>query len=82
LLTTSTQPALLPPQPTNNKTDGFIDPRANYRVIRSDRPNSRGGGVGILLSRYLDVIEVPAINYFPSLEIICIDIYDGASSSG
>jgi len=64
---------------TNNITDGLIDLRANYRVIRRDRPNSRWDGVCILLSRYLDVIEIPIINYFPSLEIIFIDIYDGAS---
>jgi len=32
-----------------------------------------------LVSRYLGVIEIPVINYFPSLEVTCIDIYDGAS---
>ena len=57
-------------------TDGRIDPLAYYRIIRCNR-GSRGGGVCVLVSKRLDAVEVPLVNYFPTLELICIDIYDG-----
>jgi hypothetical protein len=49
-----------------NVIDGLIDPLDYYRVIRCDRLDSRGGGVCILVSKKVDVVEVPVtIFYIP-----------------
>jgi exonuclease III len=60
-------------------TDGLIDPQACFRVIRCDRSESRGGGVSILVSKKLHAVVIPVTNYFPSLEMLCVDIDDGDS---
>ena len=63
----------------DNVSDGLIDPQSSFRVVWCDRINSRGGGVCILISKRLDTVVIPVTNYYASLEMLCVDIYDGDS---
>ena len=61
----------------DNVSDGLIDPQSCFRVVRCDRLNARGGGVCILISKRLDSVVIPVTDYYASLEMLCVDIYDG-----
>jgi len=61
----------------DNVTNGLLDPEARYNIIRCDRKNAIGGGVCILLSKTLDIVEIPLTKHFPQLEAACVDIFTG-----
>jgi hypothetical protein len=59
----------------DNVTDGLIDQLDYFHVILCDRLDLRGGRVCILVSKKLDVVEMPVTNYiFHCIEMACIDI--------
>jgi hypothetical protein len=58
-----------------NIPKGFVDPENQFHVLRNDRTHGKGGGVCAVVSKSLDVIEIPIYQYFPNLEVCCFDVF-------
>ena len=54
-----------------NITDGFIDHKNKYNIFRHDRAGRQGGGVCILTSKCLNVVQV---QFTAKIEAVCLDI--------
>ena len=58
---------------TSDITDGLIDPENKYYIIRKDR-ETRGGGVCVLIARFLCVSPIIFDDKFNKLEILGFDL--------
>jgi len=54
-------------------SDGSLDPRSAYRIIRKDRSDSYGG-VAAFVKRDLCTVEVVPSDTFKELELLCFDV--------
>jgi len=55
-------------------SDGFLDPRCKYTIMRHDRQNGRGGGVCVLINKSHLVAQVTISDSYPDLEIVVFDL--------
>jgi hypothetical protein len=58
----------------NGTPSSLLDPDNRYNVIRCDRQHGQAGGVCAFVSKFLEVVEVPVTQRFPTLEICCFDV--------
>ena len=54
-------------------SNGLIDPKAEFVVLRKDRDGSRGGGVCILIKKCFTIIPVIFAKKYANLEILAFD---------
>jgi Endonuclease-reverse transcriptase len=58
----------------NGTPSSLLDPDNRCNVITCDRQHGLAGGVCAFVSKFLEVVEVPVTQHFPSLEICCFDV--------
>ena len=58
----------------DNITDGLLDPKSYFSILRKDRTKSRGGGVCVFVRKLWHVVPVTPATEFDDLEIICFDL--------
>jgi len=55
-------------------SNGLLDPKNYYYVLRKDRTNGKGGGVCALVKRDITVLPVSLHECFTELEIVCFTV--------
>ena len=61
---------------TEDITDGLLDPRCMYTVVKCNRSHSKGGGVCVLIKRHFKVAKVELSYACIGSEIVCFDLLD------
>jgi len=54
-------------------SDGVIDPKREYSIVRKDRIGTKGGGVCILVKRSFSVIPLQLDTRFAALEVTGVE---------
>ena len=55
-------------------SDGLLDPRSLYTIIRCDRDISRGGGVCVFIKKHIRVLKVELQCDYFGVELVCFDL--------
>ena len=59
---------------SSNVSDGLLDPRSEFTIVRHDRSGGRGGGVCVIIKKSYTIIPFNISTSFDHLEVVGFDI--------
>ena len=61
-------------------SDGLLDPKNLFIILRHDRPNCRGGGVCVFVQRDFKINRLDTTVLPPEIDLLCFDILNAAKN--
>ena len=55
-------------------SNGLLDPKQLYTIIRNDRSSGKGGGVCSFVNQNILICQLPLPEIYADLEMLCFDI--------